>query len=70
MPTRPLPSRARKTDGGTRDELFSEPLTERLRARRADPAEADFDWASQAMHACVDLEDKAAVFAALGENQR
>ena len=50
--------------------MAGEPLAERLRARRADPAEADFDWASQAMHACVDLEDKAAVFAALGENQR
>ena len=70
MRTRPSPSRTLKTDGGTRDELVSELLTERLRARRADPAETVFDWASQAMHARVDLGDKAAVFAALGENQR
>ena len=70
MSTRPSTSRARKTDGVTRDELVSEPLTERFRARHADPAEADFDWASQAIHARVDLEDKAAVFAALGEDPR
>ena len=64
------PSRARKTAGGTLDELGSRFLTDRLRSQSADPAEADFDRASQAMHSRGDLEDKAALFAALGENQR
>ena len=62
--------RLQKRDGGTLDELVSELLSEGLRARRADPAEHDLDWTSQAMQARVDLEDKEVTFAVLDQDRQ
>ena len=53
--------RIQKRDGGTLDDVVNGLLTEALRRRRAGPAGSAPDWASQPMHARVDLEDKDAV---------
>ncbi len=62
---RRLQQRENKPLGQLASELIAESLARRNKKQRGRPAE--FEWASQPMHARIDLEDKEAVYAALDE---
>ena len=62
--------RIKKKNGGTMGELVNGLLAEGLKKRRPDAVAGSLEWTTRPMRARVDLEDKEAVNALLGDDGR